>query len=163
MDTLIGDDNIAEVSIGHEVTQDVDRNFISQLFTTTTSQALSSGIEINTKSSKSLPPSTPTIGVTPTIRSTERTTKTQGTDKKNQEKRVNGKNTKRPFWMSIWQRPFTKSGLKKPKHQKIIFPDDSLLVEKIRKPYNYIYPNFKIKPPTPNNGVFWKQFYPQIQ
>ena len=84
----------------------------------------------------------------------------EGNDKK--KKKNNGRTPfQRPFWMSISRRPFRNSGLRTPKAEHILFPDDSLLLKNIRKPYVYIFPNFKISHSGPNKGVYWQQFYPR--
>ena len=65
----------------------------------------------------------------------------------------------RPFWMNLSRRPFRNSALRKPKSDMVVFPEDSLLIKGMRKPYVYIFPDFQLNDSGPNKGVYWKQFY----
>ena len=65
----------------------------------------------------------------------------------------------RPFWMNLSRRPFRNSAMRKPKSDMVVFPEDSLLIKGMRKPYIYIFPDFQLNDSGPNKGVYWKQFY----
>ena len=67
--------------------------------------------------------------------------------------------SQRPFWMNLSRRPFRNSALRKPKSDMVVFPEDSLLIKGMRKPYIYIFPDFQLNDSGPNKGVYWKQFY----
>ena len=82
-------------------------------------------------------------------------------DDNNQTKKKKPRRTpfQRPFWMNLSRRPFRNSALRKPKSDMVVFPEDSLLIKGMRKPYIYIFPDFQLNDSGPNKGVYWKQFY----
>ena len=82
-------------------------------------------------------------------------------DDNNQTKKKKPRRTpfQRPFWMNLSRRPFRNSALRKPKSDMVVFPEDSLLIKGMRKPYIYIFPDFQLNDSGLNKGVYWKQFY----
>jgi hypothetical protein len=65
----------------------------------------------------------------------------------------------RPLWMSLWRRPFSKKTRPRTSQsQKILFPDNSLLI-KIINDYPYVYPIYERNNSTPFEKSFWHKFY----
>ena len=86
-------------------------------------------------------------------------TMTKKESNKKKKKKKSRTPFQRPFWMNLSRRPFRNSGLRKPKSDSIMFPEESLLLKGIRKPYIYIFPDFQLNDAGPYKGVYWKQFY----
>ena len=107
--------------------------------------------------------SMPTSNVTSTSQSSDISTtiKPIKLDKGDENKKKKPSRTpfQRPFWMNLSRRPFRTSGLRKPKSDSITFPEESLLIKGLRKPYIYIFPDFQLNDAGPYKGVYWKQFY----
>ena len=106
---------------------------------------------------------TPVVNVTSTTQSSNfNTTNTpikQDKDDENKKKKPSRTPFQRPFWMNLSRRPFRTSGLRKPKSDSIVFPEESLLIKGLRKPYIYIFPDFQLNDAGPYKGVYWKQFF----